>query len=397
VEELLMNSRIAAVTLCSVFSLAMVNAGRAQQPPVVPYSLPVQREVTDYQEYVGRTEAASSVIIRARVSGYLIRVAFKDGSEVRQGDLLFEIDPRPYQAALDQAMSQVALHESMLKLASAVYERDMALGQKAAGVVSQQQLDQDKAAVEEATARLRNAKAGLESVRLNLEFTHVTSPISGRIGRRLLDPGNLVKADETDLATVVASDPIHVNFEMDEATLLRIRRAANEGKIKPGGAASVFMRLADENDYSHQSAIDFINNQVNPATGTVTVRSVFPNPKPAAGERLLVPGMSVRLRLPIGQPHQALLVAWSALESDGRYYVYVIDAENKVQRRHVALGAIQPDGLRVVADGLKPEDRVVVGGREKLRLGMIVTPEKAEMPRKEADKGQPPGAGEKKP
>jgi multidrug efflux system membrane fusion protein len=375
-----MFTRVFTITLCSVTFLA--GMGRAEQPREVPVNQPVQRQVTDYQDFTGRTEAGATVTIKPRVSGYITRVAFKDGAEVKQGDLLFEIDPRPYQAALDQAMSEVALHEATLKLAKSVLDRDMEIGKRAPGSVSQQQLDQDKAAVDEATAKLRSARAGAESVRLNLEFTRVMSPISGRIGRRYFDAGNLVKADDTALTTVITQEPMYAYFDMDEATLLRIRRGLNDGKIKPSGETPILMALSDESGFPHKGTVDFVNNQVNPTTGTVTARAVFPNPKPAQGERLLMPGMFVRLRLPIGQPHEALLVPESALMSDqGLKFVYVIDGDNKAQRRNVRIGASEPEGLRVIVEGLKPEDRVAVGALKDLRPGMLVTPEKDQKPK----------------
>jgi multidrug efflux system membrane fusion protein len=369
---------------------------RAEQPPVARVVRPVQREVTDHEDFTGRTEAAARVEIRARATGYLTKVVFKDGAEVKQGELLFEIDPRPYQAALEQALSEVAVHEASLKLASAVYERDLVISQKAPGAVSRQQLDQEKAAIDEATARVKAARAGVEMHKLSLDFTRVTSPIAGRIGRRLLDPGNLVKADDTILTTVVSLDPVYVYFDIDETTLLRIRRALNEGKIKRAedGLAPVYMALGDENGYAHKGTVDFVNSQVNPMTGTITARAVFANPKPRDGERLVLPGMFVRVRLPIGQPPRALLVPESAVGSDqGQKYVYVIDAENKVAYRRVTLEALQPDGLRVVAEGLKPDDWVAIDGLARLRPRMIVTPEKVDVPVKD----KPDEEREKKP
>jgi multidrug efflux system membrane fusion protein len=362
--------------------LLSAGIGRAEQPPVVPVSRLVQRQVTDHVEFMGRTDAAARVEIRARVTGYLTKVHFKDGADVKQGEVLFEIDPRPYQAALDQALNDVAVYEASLKLASAVYERDLVISQKAPGTVSRQQLDQEKAAVDEATARVKAARAAAEMHKLNLDFTRVTSPIAGRIGRRLLDPGNLVKADDTPLATVVNLEPIFVWFDVDEVTLLRIRRAVNEAKVKPDdGLATVLMGLADDKDYPHKGSVNFVNSQVNATTGTIAIRAVFDNPKPRDGERLLMPGMFVRVRMPIGQPHRALLVPESAVGSDqGLKFVYVIDDDNKVQYRRVTVGAVQQDGLRIIAEGLKPDDRVVIRELNKLRSGMAVKPEMVNVP-----------------
>jgi multidrug efflux system membrane fusion protein len=396
-EELLMNVKPFTMWLeFGALLLAPATICRAEEPPVVRVIRPLQRQVTDHEDFAGRTEAATRVEIRARATGYLTKVAFKDGAEVKQGEVLFEIDPRPYQVALDQAVADVNVHEASLRLARTILDRDRALSLKVPGAVSQQQLDQERAAVDEAAARVTAAKATADVCKLTLDFTRVTAPFAGRIGRRLIDVGNLVKADDTALATVISLDPVYTYFDMDETTLLRIRRALNEGKIKrpEDGVTSVFMGLADENGYPHKGTVDFVNSQVNPTTGTITVRGVFANPRPRDGERLLLPGMVARVRLPIGQPHQALLVPETAVASDqGLKYVYMIDGENKVVYRRVRLGALQPDGLREVALGLKPDERVAVGGLARLRPGMTVTPEIVDVPVKE----KPDESGEKIP
>jgi multidrug efflux system membrane fusion protein len=354
------------------------------EPPVLPVSKPVQREVTDYVDFTGRTDAVEAVDIRPRVTGYLIKMAFKEGSEVKKGDLLFEIDPRPYQAQLDQAQGQVALNEASLKLARTTYERDRAIASSVAGGVSRQQLDQDLAAVDEAAARLKAAQASTEVYKLNLEFTKVISPIDGRVSRYYLTLGNLVNLDQTLLTTVVSLDPIYVYFDMDEPTLLRLRRARNAGLIKPDpkGEYSVLMAVPGEDGFPHQGTVNFVNNQVNPATGSITVRGVFPNPKPPGdGTRLLSPGMFVRVRLPIGQPHRALLVIDRAIGSDqGLKFVYVVDAEHKIQTRRVTTGPLQEDGLRVITQGLNPDDWVLVGGLLQVRPHQQIQTEEREMP-----------------
>jgi multidrug efflux system membrane fusion protein len=206
-------------------------AAAAPAPPVVPISQPVQREVTDYAEFTGRTDAVQSVGIRARVTGYLTKMPFREGAEVKKGDLLFEIDPRPYQAQLDQAQSQVTLNQAQLKLARTTLARDESIARSSPGAVSQQQLDQDIASVEEAQARVKTAQASLEVYRLNQEFTQVKSPIDGQVSRYCLTLGNLVNQDQTLLTTIVSLDPMHAYFDMDERTLLQIKRAINEGKI----------------------------------------------------------------------------------------------------------------------------------------------------------------------
>ena len=254
---------------------------------------------------------------------------------------------------------------------------------KTPGAISQQDLDAYKAQEEEANAALKAAKASLEVYDLNLAFTQVTSPIDGQVSRYYLTLGNLVNQDQTLLTTVVSLDPMYAYFDMDETTLLRIKRRINEGSIKlfAKNEVPVFMGLQGEDGYPHQGTINFVNNQVNPATGSILVRGVFPNPKSSEGIRLLSPGMFVRIRLPIGKAHPALLVIDRAVVSDqGLKNVYVMDAENKVQYRRVTVGMLQDDGLRVILDGLKPEDWVVVGGLQQIRPRMVIKPEQIPMP-----------------
>jgi multidrug efflux system membrane fusion protein len=239
-----------------------------------------------------------------------------------------------------------------------------------------------KAQVDQADASVKASQASMEVYKLNLEFTKVTSPIDGRVSRYYLTLGNLVSQDQTLLITVVSLDPMYAYFDMDEPTLLRIRRAVNDGRIKlpEEGAIPVLMGLQGEDGFPHRGTINFINNQVNPTTGSVSVRGVFPNPKPPGGTRLLSPGMFVRIRLPIGQPHPALLVIDRAVGFDqGLKYVYVLDAENKAQYRRITTGPLQEDGLRVV-EGLHPDDRVVVGGLQQVRPLMQIRPDEVPMP-----------------
>jgi multidrug efflux system membrane fusion protein len=297
--------------------------------------------------------------------------------------LLFEIDPRPYQAQLDQAKNQVNLYEAQLDLAKTTYNRFADLFKSTPGAVSKQQLDQYKAQVVEAQAQLKAYQSSLEVYRLNIEFTRVTSPIDGRVSRYYLTLGNLVNQDQTLLTTVVSQDPMYAYFDTDEPTLLRIRRAVSEGRIKlaEAGQNPVFMGLQDEDGFPHEGRIDFVNNQVNPTTGSITMRGVFPNPKLPGGVRLLSPGMFVRIRLPIGPRHPALLVIDRAIGSDqGMKYVYVVDAENKIQYRRITTGPLQDNGLRVIAEGLKPDERVVVGGLQQVRPRMEVRPDETPMP-----------------
>jgi multidrug efflux system membrane fusion protein len=353
------------------------------EPPAVPISQPVKRQITDYVDFTGRTDAVQSVDVRARVTGYLVKMPFQEGADVKTGDLLFEIDPRPYQGQFDQAQGQVNLYKAQLELAKATYARDQAAAASAPGAVSLQQLDQDKAAVQEAEASVKASQASLEVYKLNLEFTKVTSPIDGQVSRYYLTLGNLVSQDQTVLTTVVSLDPIYGYFDVDEPTVLRVRKAINEGTIKRYAERKIpiLMGLQNEDGFPHQGTLNFVNNQVNPNTGTLSVRAIFANPKPENGVRVLSPGMFVRIRMPIGQPHQALLVIDRAIASDqGLKYVYVLDQENKVQYRRVATGAIEDDGLRVITDGLKADEWVVVGALQQIRPRMVVKPDREPMP-----------------
>jgi multidrug efflux system membrane fusion protein len=353
------------------------------QPPALPVSRPVQQNVSDYVDFTGRIDAVQSVDIRARVTGYLVEMPFKEGSEVKKGNLLFRIDPRPYQAQLDQAKGQVNLYQAQLDLARATYNRFKSLSRSTPGAVSEQQLEEYKAQLEEARAQMKAYQAGLEVYRLNMEFARVVSPIDGRVSRYYLTVGNLANQDQTLLTTVVSVDPMYVYWDTDEPTLLRILRAVSEGKMKQAedGTNPVLMGLQDEDGFPHEGKIDFVNNQVSPTTGSITMRGVFPNPKLKGGVRLLSPGMFVRVRLPIGPPHPALLVIDRAVGSDqGLKYVYVVDAQNKAQYRRVTTGPLQDNGLRVITRGLKPDERVVVGGLQQVRPRTAVRPDEIPMP-----------------
>jgi multidrug efflux system membrane fusion protein len=396
--------------------------------PVVPVSRPVQRTVTDYVDFTGRTDAVHSVNIIARVTGYLTEMPFKEGSEVKKGDLLFVIDPRPYQAQLDQAQSQLKLNKAQLDLAKATLLRYEALDKSTPGAVSKQALDQYRAAVAEAEARFDAQIKSLEIYNLNKEFTHVVSPIDGQVSRYYLTLGNLVNQDQTLLTTVVSLDPMYAYFDMDERTLLQIRKAIAGRKITlpEDGDIPVLMGLQNEDGFPHRGTINFVNNEVNSTTGSITMRGVFENPRllppikrasavahnaspsapasaaspapvsspsaPAAeGEvtarrlgripRLLSPGMYVRIRLPIGEPHPALLIIDRAIQSDqGLKFVYVVDVRNKVQTVSITTGPLQEDGLRVVTGNIKPDDWVVVGAIQQVRARMLVRPEQRPMP-----------------
>ena len=286
--------------------------------PTVSVAQPIVRDVTDYVDFTGRTEAPFSVDIRPRVTGYLVKMPFVEGAEVKEGDLLFEIDPRPYQAQLDKAEGDVTLAEAKLKLAKA----DNATGQEhlqdECRRHRQQDLDKYEAAEEEAAAEVIATKASLESYRINLLFCKVLSPINGRISRYYLTLGNLADQDQTLLTTVVSQDPMYAYFDVDELTMLQLVRKmiGNSEDLMKEKKLHVFMGLADEQGYPHEGYINFANNVVSASTGTITVRGVFANPLTASNKRLLRPGMFVRIRVPTGAPHKAVLVSEQALGTD---------------------------------------------------------------------------------
>ena len=376
-----MRRSICLSLLC--FCLALNRTTAADTVPEVTVSQPVVREVTDHVDFTGRTQAVNSVNVVARVSGYVVREPFKEGSDVKAGDLLFEIDPRPYQAQYDQALSQVDLQKAQLKLARARLERDEQVTRATPGAVSVQKLDDDRGAVDVAMAQVKAASASLEVYKLNLNFCKVPSPIDGQAGRYYLTTGNLAIQDQTVLTTVVSLDPINVYVDADEPTVLRVRRAIAAGRIKlpVTGHIPVLMGLQDEDGFPHKGVVDFANNQVNPTTGSVLVRGIFANPLLAGGSRLLMPGMFTRVRLPIGQPYKALLVTERAIGSDqGLKYVYVVNARGEIENKRIETGPLESDGLRVVTKGLKADDQVVVGRLQQVHPGVKVQIEVVPMP-----------------
>ncbi len=353
----------------------------AAQPPSVTVSQVVQRETRDALDFTGRLEAATVVALRPRVTGYLTKVHFKEGSDVKEGDVLFEIDPRPYEAQLRLADARLVLAEARLRRTEAEYQRAKALMGRAA--ISREEFDKVNGDRVEAQGAIEVAKAQREVERLNLEFTKVRAPVSGRIGFRALDPGNLVRADETLLARLVTADPIYAYFAMDERTLLRLRRLALEQK---GDATRLPLRLAlvDEKGFPHESVLQAMGNEVDPKTGTLRVRGVFANPR-----KLLLPGMFVRLRVEIGKPYRALLVPEAVVLTEaGRKYVFVVNDKNVVEKRAVKVGAAR-DGLRVIEAGVQAGEWVAVAGLQGLRSGETVNPVRREAPAPPAKSNAP--------
>jgi multidrug efflux system membrane fusion protein len=353
-----------------------------QPPPEVPVAYPIQHEITDYAEYTGRTAAIHTVTVIPRATGYIIKIPFKEGSDVKKGDLLFKIDPRSYQALIDQAQGQINLYKAQLKLARTTLVRYQASGPTA---VSKEEMAQVQAQVEQAEAQLKAAQASMEVNKLNLEYTDVTSPIDGRVSNYYLTIGNLAVQDRTALTTVVSQDPMYAYFDVDEPTVLRVREEIRKGKLKSlreeGTQIPVYLGLTNETGFPHEGYLDFANNQFNPSTGTLRVRGVFANPKPKKnGVALLSPGMFVRIRVPISPSHQAILISQDAVGTDQNLnFVYVVDQDNKVVRRDVTLGTIH-DNLQVIDKGLQPDERLVITGVQHVRPGMTVNPSLVPMP-----------------
>jgi membrane fusion protein, multidrug efflux system len=394
----------AALLLAGAATCAQDHA-QGEQAVTVPayYRNPVQKEVTDYEYFTGRTEAATTVEIRPRVTGYLMEINFKPGAEVKKGERLLKIDPGPYKAELDRAEAQMELAQARLKLAMSNTARSQSLAKT--GAVSREEIDRDAAAQREAETAVKTAEVNLKAAKLNLEYTDIFAPIDGVIGRNLVTVGNLVTQDQTLLATITSQEPMFVYFEMDERTLLRLQKIRQEGKpgtVQRSDHLPVEFSLADEEGkFPHKGEVDFINNRVDPATGTVQVRGVFKNPPVGAGQqRLLVPGLLVRVRLAFGSPHPALLVPHEALgTAQAQKFLYVINAKNRVEICPVEMGALQAGDLSIVKprkvvreesglrlatteeiqagkgeDSLTASDKVIVRGLQRFRPGMLVDP-----------------------
>lgn len=360
-------------------------------PPAVTVAKPLVKQVTDWDEYTGRLEAVDSVEVRARVSGYLQSVHFKDGAIVERGDLLFVIDPRPYQAALDQAVARADQADARLELARNDRVRAERLFESRA--ISEEEVDARIQTERAAVARLEAAHAAVDVAELDLDFTRVRAPITGRISRELVTEGNLISggsAGSTLLTTIVSLDPIHVYFTADEHSVLRYMRLARSG-ARPSSRVTpnpVRLQLADEQGFPHRGHMDFVDNRMDGATGTMLGRAVVPNP-----DYMLVPGLFARVRLLGAGPYPALLIPDEAIGTDqAQKFVYVLGDDNVATRQEVQL-AESHGGLRVIREGLKADDKVVVKGIQRASVGSPVSPKMislkdAVLP-EQASRGQP--------
>jgi RND family efflux transporter MFP subunit len=370
-----------------LFALALALAGcgeKAQSqaaaplPPPVTIAQPVKQTVTDWDEFTGRFEAMEEVQVRARVGGFVTNVEFKDGDMVHAGDLLYVIDPRPFEAVATQADGQLADARAKAELAKRELDRGLKLVQTSA--VSEQVVDQRRQALQAAHAAEMQAEGALKAAKLNIEFTHVLAPMAGRVSRHLVSVGNLVQGSDTGtstlLTTIVSMDPIYIYFDVDEATYLKNNRLWFEGK-RPSSrdtANPVQVSLTGETKPSHEGKMDFLDNRLDVSTGTLRSRAVIPNK-----DLSILPGQFGRVRLIGSSPYEALLLPDTAIATDqSRKIVFVVKNDNTVEAKPVVLGPLD-EGLRVIREGINAEDRIIIDGLQRARVGAKVTPQAAEI------------------
>ena len=334
-------------------------------PPPVTVAAPLSRPVTDWQEHTARIEPSARVEIRARVSGLVEQVHFTDGAIVRTGDLLFTLDQRPFQIALDNARAEVARNEARLLLAEQQVARYEPLA--ASRIAPQAEIDSRRSALREAQAGLAAARAAERQAALDLEFTEVRAPRPGRVSDRRVDAGNLVQQGQTVLTTLLALDPVYVTFDPSEAEYLRQARSARAGLR--GASLPVQLRLLDETEFCREGHVEFVDSAFDARSGTIRVRAVVPNP-----DLFLTPGSFARIRLSTGEEPSLLVPDASVMADQTGRVVLTVAADGTVTPRQVRLGPLA-DGLRVVRSGLAPEDRVIIGGLQRARPGMRVTAE----------------------
>ncbi len=372
-----MRSIITVLAISSALLVGVLTLGRSSKPPAAPPAQAVtvatvlERSITEWDEFTGRLEAVNTVEIRPRVSGYIRRVGFSEGNRVRQGQVLFEIDPRPYQAELARAEAELERARSGAALAEKEVERAGKLVDMQA--ISREEFDSRTSAEAQGDASVRAAEAAVATARLNLEWTLVRSPIEGRVSRAEVTPGNLVQAgaETTLLTTVVSLDPMYLYFDSDEQTYLRYasRARSSGGTNWRTARLPVYLGLANESGFPHEGRLDFVDNQVDPQSGTIRTRAVFSNRSQA-----LTPGLFARVKLVGTEKKNALLVRDAAIGTDqDRKFVLVVGPGDTLAYRPIVPGRLT-DGLRIVTSGLKPGERIVVNGLMRVRPGMKVAP-----------------------
>jgi RND family efflux transporter MFP subunit len=347
--------------------------GPPPPPPTVKVSYPLERAVTDYADFTGRTMAVDSVKLRARVWGHLEKINFTEGADVKKGQTLFIIDQRHYKAALARADAEVAQSEARCTRLLGDFKRAEALAKSKA--LSPEDFEKIVGDVAEAKAMVKSAHATREVAKLNLDFTEVTAPIDGQISRAMVTVGNMVESGETGgtiLTTIMSTETMYVYFDVDDQTWVQIRDRLRKSSL---ATPSVFLGLSNEKGHPHVGKLNFVDNQVDAGTGTLRMRGLFPNK-----DRLLTPGLFVRVRLPLGGAHDALLVSDRAIDTDqGQKLVYVVNSENIVEKRTVKLGGMH-EGWREIETGVKAKEQVVVERIQRVRPGAVVTPDLIAMP-----------------
>ncbi len=364
----------AAAVIASPLSIGTANAQGG--PPPVTVARPVVKDIIEQDEFTGRFEATDSVDLRARVSGYLESVKFRDGQIVKEGDLLFVIDKRPYQATFQRAQAAVTAAQTRVDFGKLDLDRYERLART--GSAPERQLEQARQTYQQAQADIAALRADLESARLNLSFTEIRSPINGRIGRKLVSEGNLVAADQSLLASVVSTDPIHFYFDIDERSFIAYTRMTADGNRPSGrdvGGFEVFAGLLDERDLPRRGRMEFLDNRIDPASGTMRARATFEN-----RDGLLTPGLFGRIRVPGSNAYKGILVPDEAISADqDRRLVWVVAEDGGVAARLVRPGP-RIDGYRVIRSGLDGSETIVVAGLQRVRPGGKVTPQRVDLP-----------------
>jgi RND family efflux transporter MFP subunit len=367
-------SLFTASILLSQISLAVAQGTQASSPPSVTVAKPIVKEVTEYDEYTGRFEAVDHVQVRARVSGYLDHVAFVEGALVNQGDLLVVIDKRPYQAAADQAEAAVQSAQARVAFTQGDLERAHSLSRS--GNISEQVLEQRRQTFETAKADLMAAQAATRTARLNLGFTEIRAPIGGRVSRKLVSEGNLVGADTTLLTTIVALDPVYFAFDVDERSFLAYQRELKiRAVVDPRQQLPVLINLTDDREPARKGHLDFVDNQVDQATGTIRVRAVLNNK-----DLGVTPGLFGTIRVPGSPLYQGILVPDEAIATDqDRRFVWVLNDDQTASARVVRPGP-RVDGYRLIRQGLTGQESIVIAGLQRVRAGGKVTAQSVALP-----------------
>jgi RND family efflux transporter MFP subunit len=373
----MMTIRFLSIPLFMLLTSLLCNGCQQEQlapppppPPQVTVAPPVVQDITNYIYFTGYTVARKDIELRARVEGYLEAFSFQPGAQVRKGDLLFSIDPKPFEAKVSQGQAELETKQAERELAEATFKRkESAYKEKA---VSELAVLEAKAELSKATAQVKEAEAQLITEQLQLSYTKIHAPTDGRISRNLVDVGNLVGAggDKTLLATLVNYDPIYVYFNMDERSLMLHKNTSTDDDTEKSNAKTpVQLELIEEKDYPHKGVADYLDNQVDLSTGTIQVRAIFNN-----SDLFIVPGLFAKVRIPYEEVKAALLVPESAISSDQRgRYLLTVNSDNTVEYKPIEIGSLN-DGLRVITKGITAEDRVVVTGIQRARPGSKVTP-----------------------